>query len=489
MTDKKVDKAADVAVKDTVVKVKKAAETVAASEKGAPPAPVETKSKEKLVIPDFGKYHGSSRMRKAVEDARKSGLSVTPVEKIKGPTVVISGMSISPVATGLKPTGSSGDTYTHDGKEFWLPGHLLYNAHTRQGVLEDEPWIRTSSYQGPEMSLFAFVYDNDTFWLLMDENSTFIRDADSFYCRTKGGHLIMINSASHNDQFIGNNVLVNVESHDNILNQTNIIVNSARVGQERGWGDSSPFKVGSKRQVYKHLRMKKVDAIDSELTRGRYFSSNFTKSTVEGTGTYESSVESTFLTECRIRGSRVLLTGLTGEALNFDAEGEILVKGVGNLKHQHWSFPSIHVTNRFAFTEIDHITRHDRGIKMVRISPTEVEVGLAMWKDGVKVTINAPRFTVENAILDGLRDSRDKKPEPAPAPVGPFGAYIPPYQSLGPRSYYGEKPGETIRNFMDNYIVDQVVSRLGVIQMLDEVESTAKDLDRTHPHDHINFLE
>lgn len=488
MTDKKADKPAGGTILEAMVKDKKTSNTTAMVEKGAPPAPVESKPKDAPIKigEEFGANGRGRRLQKAVEDTVKNGSRATPVEKVKGPTVVIAGMSISPIATGLKPTGPSGDLYVHEGKEFYLPHHLLYNAHTRNGVDHNEPWIQTTSYKSPEMSLFAFVYDNATFYLLMDENSSFIRDAESYYSRTRGGQLIMINSTSHNDQFIGANVLANVESSNNLLNQSHIIVNSNRIGPERGWGGTVAFKVGDTRQKYSDLRLKKTDVVDSSLTRGQYFSCNFTKSCITGSSTFESQVKNSYLTECRIRGSRVKLKNLTGETLDFTAEGEILVKGVGRLNNHHWSFPSIHVTNRFAFTEIDYVTRHDHGIKMVRISETEVEISLQRWKEGIKLAIDAPRHTVEAVIRDGLKDGKDKKLEPAQFSGG-FGTF--PYQSLSPVGYRGEKPGESIRNYMDSYIVDQVVSRLGMIQMLDEVEKTAKALDYDRCDDDIYFLD
>lgn len=487
MTVKKIDKPTDEAVKDAVAVVKKVADTLAAVEKTDPPKGAKPKALDEVIL-DFGKHDSNSRMKRAVKDTQKLGTTVVPVEKVKGPVVVIAGMNISPVATGLKPTGPCGDMYVHEGKEFHLPGHLLFNPHTRTGVDENEPWIRTTSYQGPEMSLFAFVYDGDTFYLLMDEHSSFTRDTQSYYGRSKGGMLIMINSVSNNDQFIGHNVLVNVESEDGTYNQSSIIVSSSRVGPIRGWGESSAFKVGSKREKYSNIRLKKVDVVDTALSRGRYYSCNFTKCHIRGTGTTENDITNSYLTECRIKGSRVTLVNLSGESLDFSAEGEILIKNVGKLKDQQWSFPSIHVTNRFAFTEIDYLTRHDRAIKMVRISPTEVELSLTLWKDNVKVAIDTPRYTVESIVREGLREDKDKKTEPAQF-LSPFVSptYNGPFQPLGYRGL--DRPTDGIRGYMEGYIVDQVVSRLGVIQMLDEVEKAAQDITYGRTQDYINFLE
>lgn len=479
MTEKKGKKEIDDSFDKAVVTAKEAIATATPAEKKE----VIADKQQRL---DTGSKRTSSRLKKAVESVERLGGSVSEVEQLKGPVVIIAGLRINPVATGLKPTGGSGDLYVYQGKEFYLPHQLKYNAFTKNGVEEAEPWVQTSSYQGPEMSLFAFVYDNETFYLLMDEHSSFTRDAEGYYPRMKGGQLVLINSSSNNDLFVGHNVLANVVSENNSLNKSNIIVTSARVGRQRGWGPSSPFKPGSKRDKYSELRLKQVDVIDSELSRGRYFSSNFTKTSIAGNGQGENDISHSYLTECDIKGSKVTLANLTGEDLNLRADGEVLIKGVSSLSNQHWSFPSIHVTNRFAFTEIDHVNRHDRAIKMVRISPTEVEIAVALWKGGVKLAIDAPRQTVESVIRAELREGKDKKPEPTQMGFGAFGGFNGPFQPLG---YRNDKPGETISNFMESYIVETVVSRLAMILMLDEVEECAEDLKRSRNTDYINFLE
>ena len=484
MTDKKVDKPADGTILEATGKDKKVSSPAPVVEKGA--LPVKPKDTLSEIQQEFSGKRTNTRLKKAVESVERLGGSVSKVESLKGPVVIIAGMRINPIATGLKPTGGSGDLYVHEGKEFYLPHQLRFNNFTHNGIVENEPWIQTSNFNGPEMSLFAFVYDSETFYLLMDEHSSFTRDAENYYPRMKGGQLVMINSSSNNDLFTGHNVLANVESEDNSLNKSNIVVISARIGRERGWGASTQFKLGAKREKYSELRLKQVDVLDSELSRGRYYSSNFTKSSITGTGTAENDIVHTYLTECEIKGSRVTLANLTGEDLTLRADGEVLVKGVNRLANQQWSFPSIHVTNRFAFTEIDHINRLDRAIKMVRISPTEVEIAIELWKDGVKLAIDSPRPTIETVIRNGLRAGKDKKPEITQPGFPPFGGYQGPFQPLG---YRHDKPGETISSFMESYIVETVISRLGMIQLLDEVEECASDLIRARNTDHINFLE
>lgn len=479
MTEKKGKKEIDDSFDKAVVAAKEAIATATPAEKKE----VITDKQQRL---DTGSKRTNSRLKKAVESVERLGGSVSEVEPLKGPVVIIAGLRINPIATGLKPTGGSGELYVHEGKEFYLPHQLKYNSFTQNGVDELEPWVQTTNYQGPEMSLFAFVYDNETFYLLMDEHSSFTRDAETYYPRMKGGQLVLINSSSSNDLFTGHNVLANVVSENNTLSKSNIVVTAARVGRQRNWGVSSPFKLGAKRDKYSELRLKQVDVIDSELSRGRYFSSNFTKTSIAGNGQGENDISHTYLTECDIKGSKVTLANLTGEELTIRAEGEVLVKGVSSLSNQQWSFPSIHVTNRFAFTEIDHVNRHDRAIKMVRISPTEVEIAVALWKGGVKLAIAAPRQTVESVIRAELREDKDKKPEPTQMGFSAFGGFNGPFQPLG---YRNDKPGETISNFMESYIVETVVSRLAMILMLDEVEECAEDLKRSRNTDYINFLE
>jgi hypothetical protein len=354
--------------------------------------------------------------------------------------------------------------------EFWLPHHVVYNQHTRRSR-SDEPWEDSSTFQGPEMSLFAFTYDGSTFYLLMDEHSTFTRNDDAYYNRSKGGHLIMLNSSSLNDQFIGGATLVNVESENNVLNRSSIVNNSASVGRERGWGASREFQLGDKRQKYEKVRLRKTDVIDSDLSGGRYIDCNFTKISLVGGGTAENLVSGSSLSESRIYGSKITIENVRGETLNIHADGEILIKGISHLVNQDWNFPSIYITNRFAFTEIDYVTRADRGIRLIRLNKKEVGLNLLYWKSSTKLAIDANRQVIEETLRGELEKDKEKKDTPPPL-NGPFG-YIP---AFPPSPFSPPKPGESIRNFVMQYLVDQVFSRLGMIQMLDEVEETAKEL-------------
>ena len=463
MTDKKEVKVADTAVTNAVKTVKKLADTLTTLEKGTPPATTDNPAKRRDPILQ-------GRMKKAIEGAEKLGATVTPIEPEKGPVVIVGGVRISPIKTGIKPSGGSGDIYVVDGMEFWLPHHVVYNQHTRRSR-SDEPWEDSSTFQGPEMSLFAFTYDGSTFYLLMDEHSTFTRNDDAYYNRSKGGHLIMLNSSSLNDQFIGGATLVNVESENNVLNRSSIVNNSASVGRERGWGASREFQLGDKRQKYEKVRLRKTDVIDSDLSGGRYIDCNFTKISLVGGGTAENLVSGSSLSESRIYGSKITIENVRGETLNIHADGEILIKGISHLVNQDWNFPSIYITNRFAFTEIDYVTRADRGIRLIRLNKKEVGLNLLYWKSSTKLAIDANRQVIEETLRGELEKDKEKKDTPPPL-NGPFG-YIP---AFPPSPFSPPKPGESIRNFVMQYLVDQVFSRLGMIQMLDEVEETAKEL-------------
>jgi len=392
-------------------------------------------------------------------------------------------MRLSPIQTGIKPNGSQGDLYVIDGKEFWLPHQVVHNPHTRTPGGNDEPWDVGSTYKGPEMSLFAFVYDGQTFHLLMDEHSSFIRDDDGYYNRSKGGHLIMINSSSHNDQFVSNACLVNVETKGCVLNRSCIVANSRRVGRDRNWGTSGPFKHGDKREKYDNVLLKKCEVIDSSLTKGRYVDSTFNKSALEGSSG-DNVVTNTNTVESTIQGQRITLDGLRTDTIDVSSQGEIVIKGIGLLAHQDWRFPSIYVTNRFAFTEIDHVTRQDRAIKMVRTSPSEVELRIHFFRDGVKLALDTPRHTVEELLRDALDEDKAKKPVTLTSDR-PFG-YAPVFPSP---MFAPPKPGETIKNIALNYLVEQVFSRLGMIQLLDEVEQTAENLKPNKRYEFENFYD
>lgn len=428
----------------------------------------------------------NQRMKKAVEGAEKLGASATPVVVEKGPKVIVGGMRLTPIKTGIRPNGPQGDLYSVDGREFWIPHQVLHNQHTQKKQSGDAPWDFSSSYEGPDMSLFVFTYDGQTFYVLMDENSSFVRDDDIYYNHTKGGALLMINSSSHNDQFVNSNVLVNVDSVQSTLNKSIIVVNSRSIGRDNTWGSGGPFRIGDKREKYEQVRLLRTDVIDSELSKGRYVDSSFSKSSVTSSGK-DNEVKSTNLTESRIHGARLTLKGLRGEGLDVHSSGDITLKGISLLLKQTWRFSSVYVTNRFAFTEIDYLTARDCGIKMVRINPTEVEVRVHEWKDGFSLKLDATRPTIEEALRKAIEEDKNKKEVPVPAVTPGFGFGFP--GGYAPARFGPPNPGETIQQVALQYLVDQVSSRLGMIQLLDEVEETAKCLNPNKSYEGDNFYE
>lgn len=429
----------------------------------------------------------TQRMKKAVEGAEKLGASATPVVVEKGPKVVVGGMRLTPIKTGIRPNGPQGDLYSVDGREFWIPHQVLHNQHTqRKQANDDAPWDFSSNYEGPEMSLFVFTYDAQTFYVLMDEHSSFVRDDDVYYNHTKGGALLLINSSSYNDQFINSNVLVNVDSSQSTLNRSTIIVNSRSVGRDTSWGSGGPFRLGDKREKYEHVRLLRTDVIDSELSKGRYIDSSFAKSAVTSSGK-DNFVKATNLTESRIHGSKLDLIGLRGEGLDIHSPGDVTLKGISLLLKQTWRFSSVYITNRFAFTEIDYLTARDCGIKMVRISPTEVEVRVHEWKDGIILKLDATRPTIEESLRKAIEEDKGKKDAPIVTNQPGFGFA---YQgAFAPARFGPPSPGETIQQVALEYLVTQVSSRLGMIQLLDEVEETAKCLNPNKAYDGDNFYD
>lgn len=428
----------------------------------------------------------TQRMKKAVEGAEKLGASATPVVVEKGPTVIVGGMRLTPIKTGIRPNGPQGDVYSVDGREFWIPHQVLHNQHTQKKQSGDAPWDFSSSYEGPDMSLFVFTYDGQTFYILMDEHSSFVRDDDVYYSHTKGGALLMINSSSHNDQFINSNVLVNVDTVQSTFNKSVIVVNSRSVGRDNTWGSGGPFRLGDKREKYENVRLLRTDVIDSELTKGSYVDSSFAKSAITS-GSNTNEVKSTNLTDSRIHGARLTLGGLRGEGLDIHSSGDITLKGISLLLKQTWRFSSIYVTNRFAFTEIDYLTARDCGIKMVRVNPTEVEVRVHEWKDGFSLKLDAARPTIEEALRKAIEEDKGKKDAPIPINGPGFGYAFP--GAYSPGRFGQPNPGETIQQVALQYLVDQVSSRLGMIQLLDEVEETAKCLNPNKSYEGDNFYD
>jgi len=438
------------------------------------------------------------RLGKVIESAQRYGGKTEALLPGKGPTVVIAGTRIGPVATGLKPTGPGGEVYVYEDQHFQLPHQVLYNEYTRTQST-NAPWEDPTNFDFPEMSLFIFSFSGVKYHLLMDDRSSFVL-SDDFYFRTaRGGNLIMINAASMDNHFLGDCSLVNVAVKNTVLNKSHLVIVSGDVGASNGWGPSGPHRPGiSKRQEYDNLYLLACSVVDSILSGGRYSNSHITKSTVGGLKPSNPSpvkVTNSYLTQCVINGGKVSVSKLTAEKFVAETEKDILIRGVGGLNGQHWRVPSIHVTNRFAFTQLDYLSRHDRALMMIRTSPTEVYLTTDRWSlpaEKKPLPIDSPRHVIEEQLQEllgekgkGVLKPFGLIPGPGPGPLG----YTPPWERPGFPGYGGHQGTETVKGQILQYLVDQVVSRLKMIVLLDEVEDVAEEMGISSEGESSSFFE
>ena len=478
MTDKKaevpVTKVADKPVKKAVEPVKNLADTLVVVDTAKPGADD---------VVSIRKPERVARMERAIASTELVGSKTTPVPTEKGPIVIIGGMRLSPKETGIKPNGPNGDVYVAEGREFYIPHQVRYNAQTLTGNnIHEDPWDRQSTYQGPEMSLFVFVYNSVTHYLLMDEHSSFYRESTGYFIsRVPNSQLLMINSSSRDDEFLHNNALVNVETKDCVFNKSEVITNVATPGRETGWGSSGAFHLGQKRPAYENLRLKDSTILDSMVCGGSYNQTHITRSSVEQAGT-SISIKSSSLDNTCLAANHIDVQGVRFDKANIRIAGRLDIKGISALTGVDWSYEGAYITNRFDFTEIDFIHRMDNAIKMMRINEDEFSLGV-QWGDNIKLSLTATRTEIEEAIKELSLSARGKKkltPSPTAYPGQYFGSVTPWAGSM--------KPAESIKNHLLQYATDQILSRLGMVQMLDEIYAISQDLNRQSSN-YINFYE
>lgn len=435
-------------------------------------------------LPVARKPERVARMERAIASTELAGSKATPVPAEKGPIVVIGGMRLSPKVTGIKPNGSSGDMYVVDDRQFYIPHPVRYNPQTIKGEPHSDPWDQQSTYQGPEMSLFVFVYNQVTHYLLMDEHSSFYRESTGYFISgVPNSQLLMINSSSRDDEFLYNNALVNVETEGCVLNKSEIICNVGHPGRDTGWGSSGPFRMGQKRPHYENIRLKNSSVLDSGISGGGYSNSHIVRSTVECAGS------GVTITDCSLDNTLLSANNIKVKGCRFDKseirmDGKLFIKGISSLNGVVWNYEGAMITNRFDFTEIDFIHRMDNAIKMMRVNEDEFSLGV-QWGDNVKLSLTATRMEIEEAIKElSLGSSGKKKPGPVTPPgfAQPyFGSAMTPWSPV-------TRPAESIKSQLLQYATDQIVSRLSIIHMLDEINAISDDLNR-HRSEYVNFHE
>ena len=353
------------------------------------------------------------------------------------PQLVIRGKVVEPVATGVK-TDSEGLQYK--GIKFYLPWPIRRFADLSFNIYEIEN-------------------NGQTLHLAMDETSKFVIETDPrhFHFVPGNGQLkasavaTMINSTSTNDFFVGESTLINVESCNNVVNNSHL--EATKREQGRRWfgmeeNEGSEFKPGeNRRHAYTGCRFKRTRVENSLLDDGYYLETFITDSEIQSKGRVN--VRGGRVSRTRLLGGDITLGGATLVNVNIHCSGQVQINRL-SMNNEHFNVPGLHLVNKFAHTAIT--IPHYSDLRLVRVSPTEFD------------------------LSDGLNSTTIKLDETG-------GEISEKVENLF-RRIKGKLPNETPRNRFDcvgvdgftrsilNYVTDSVVSRLRIIEMIDSAAET-----------------
>lgn len=359
--------------------------------------------------------------------------------------VTVDGKPVSPIAVGLK---SQGGYIAVDGVTAYLP----YPNHRYEDLTFSAYYIGGNNNR-----------NHDTL-VLLDEFSTLTIDRSGPHGfgrmhNRRPSSVIMVNSSSKNDSYYGENFLINVDSEENSLNDTRLEAKGSVQGYswEYGGNDESDyaeehgshkdkFVTGqSLRHRYVNSQFKKSTCIDSKLAEGYYSHCIIFRSTIKASG--RCNLTRTEVKKSEVQGSDITLVSCNFMGCTINCEGSIYANSQ-RLRRESFNTTSLCLRNKFCQMEITLPRYND--LKMIRISENEVELVNSAMRSNFKVALNAVPYKIREHVVAFLKTT------------GPYG-----------------ESGDVPNAFMDSmieYVVDSVVSRLGMIAMLDAAQQATRAL-------------
>lgn len=385
-------------------------------------------------------------------------------EQVEAPepasTVIIEGRRMAPVIVGH--TSYDQCNYAVDGVEVQVPYEFRYSRQFRPIQPVDDDFGPNSNFVAPPVDVYVLQFENTKVVLFMDRNSTFIvedrQQLKSFRRNVATNAVLLLNSHVRNTEFIGQSALVNVDVSESLINNSSVTAVNERQGKRRPWdgpSDNNHIKVGDVRHRFFGVRLKQCTVLDSALAEGDYRGSHIMRSEVKG-GSKKVVIIRSNIRGSEIEGTSVYIKGLSLNRSVIRSEGELLITGyTGSLDEANWNFNGIHLRNRFGYAKIDVISQRGGSVELMRSSDKEVELRFGYTSEKFNLLTEKHRIDQVLRKLLGYEETA--------FPIGGFGfggQYAP--------------PTESVEASIVRYVGDTVRSRIGMIEMLDQVLRNAK---------------
>lgn len=355
------------------------------------------------------------------------------------PCVIINGIQISPTDTGIP---------LQHGRLGRGTSAQMYIPFYHKGV------------DKKTFSRYVAEIDGRTVEFLLDDLSKVVINApffnsgryDSLAASSMNSTLVLINSTSTDDSVLGDNYLLNVTSKSNVLNRSSLagtrMYTGARDYMYNELNEKPDDMDTVPRQKHENCQFKETRVTDSELSPGYYSRSTINQSKVKSSRTvYARGCE---LTKATYDGKSVTMTRVNSVSMSVTAEGEITLQNL-KLNNEYLNARSLYMPNKFASLTVDFPVQE---LKLIRTSKDEVELGFYQ-NDCVRFGMTPTREEVLEGIRDLLKRNNHSHSR-SPAADNPFS-----------------------ESFLE-YAADAVVSRLGVIVMMDAATAVVNEMNHRY---------
>lgn len=285
-----------------------------------------------------------------------------------------------------------------------------------------------------------------TIYVLDKESSVELSSGNtSYYHRpnTAKALVVLINSHSKNDQFLGESSLINTNSTGNVFNNTSV-TNGEKSRPNNLFNfnfnldEPAPVNPKIQRGSVKNGYYKRSTIIDSNLTAGTFIESTVKGSSIDSTG--HCTLLRTDMNDAIIRGSRIHINDSRIDKTTINTEGRCAIAHF-RVSGEYISATSVYIANKFDYLKMETPVG---SMSLIRTDRTTFDLGNGSY--------NAKRFEMN---VD--REELEKF----------VGSQV---------SYSEEVIGSVFATSMVAHLVDSVISRIGVIQMMSAAERLMQDV-------------
>lgn len=378
----------------------------------------------------------------------KVALTERDIAMLEPPYVVVNSMQIAPSRTGLK---------IHRGR-------IVDPAKDNAGIQQPRMEFSLYGLDDTAISEYYVVVDGITLTYYLDDKSSVVMelnklghgdDYDCYVSRRSSmpAEVVLINSSSENNLFLGENQLHNVDVKNSVMNVSVIRAQREYQGYRYGsrqslkpWGTTDKeFKF--KRHRHERLRLRRSQIADSQVPEGFYSKVTVTGSTLVS-DRYLRVVEG-YLDHAEIKGSTVFLERVNAVEASVHCEGHVTLRNL-SLNGEHISQRALNMQNKFNFLKVDLPTDT---LHMGRTSATEADIYIFTGTPK-RILLTDDREAIEKVVTEVISGRAYRWEEIAPAP-----------------------DNNPLAQSIIKYAVDAVMSRLEMIRILDSATEIVRTVE------------